>query len=527
MKKIIIITCILNISLVLQAINTDYRATLKDDGQTLQALVMLGHALQQQGNTDQAIALYHTALSMNGGYINVYPLLAECYEQQGNIDRAHIVHQKAVRKAPQHVPVLLAAGRFYVRQKKYDEGLKHAQQAKKLAPNNVDVYLLLGRLYNDQGKAEEAITHYRTATQIAPNSFHAHYNLGYALKIRGYLDEAEKELNRSLEIKPNDIGAHTGLAHAYWSHGKYKQAWEQFEYRWQAEDAKKNLRPQDLPYPMWDGISDLKGKNVLLYSEQGLGDTLQFVRFAQEIKKRGGRTVCAVQKPLRTLLKQCPYIDVVMTRENAEHIDLQAPLMSLPYLLKLESIPPQKPYLYADAQLIKQWKQELSKDNNFKIGICWEVDPVHDQMKSSPLEWRSVPLKSLAPLAQLKNVSFYSLQKVNGEDQINNIPKGFVVKTFGPDFDNSHGRFMDTAAVIANLDLIISPDSAIAHLAGGMDKPVWMMLPYAPECRWQFDRSDSDWYATMRIFRQTKPFDWDTVAQDMKKQLKTLIAQKK
>lgn len=499
-----------------------YKSALNSDPSIVQHLAQLGHALQRNGNYTDAIALYNTALDINNSYINIYSLLAESYQAVGNQQEAERVYETALKRAPQHTPLLISAARFFNQIKQHKRALDLAHKAAATTQNSLEIQLLIGRIYNDQGSTNQAIEAYRTAARIAPNSFHAHYNLGFALKICGHLKEAQQELRRAAELAPQEHVAHIGLAHAYWADGQLMNAWKEFEHRWHIVDASKGLRPQDLTYPLWNTAIPLKDKTVLMYSEQGLGDTLQFIRFAQEIKKRGGKTVCAVQKPLRTLLKQCPYIDHIMEDKQAMCVDYQAPLMSMPYLLKLEKIEPCSTYLHADKKLVEEWRGKLNPQT-FNIGICWEVDLQHDQIKSSPLEWRSVPLKELAPLAHLPNITFYSLQKINGEDQLKNLPDKFIVHTFDGDFDTSHGRFMDTAAVVANLDLIISADTAIAHLAGGLGKPVWLMLPYSPECRWQFARSDSDWYPTMRIFRQTKPFGWSATVHEMSKALKTLV----
>ena len=230
------------------------------------------------------------------------------------------------------------------------------------------------------------------------------------------------------------------------------------------------------------------------------------------------KVICKVQKPLVKLLSRCPFIDkVVHDINDAGTYDCYTHLMSLPRIFNMQpdNIPAEMPYLYADPTLEKEWKEKLSKDKNFKVGICWHVDPIHEETKS-PWSLRSVELDQLAPLANIKNVTFYSLQKLdNPQQQLKNLPKGMTFHTFGPDFDRKNGSFMDSAAIIKNLDLVITVDTCIAHLAGALNKSVWMLLPYAPDCRWYLKRTDSPWYPTMTMFRQKKPSHWDKTIENI------------
>ena len=201
--------------------------------------------------------------------------------------------------------------------------------------------------------------------------------------------------------------------------------------------------------------------------------------------------------------------------------DYQIPLLNIPGVIKtnLKTIPAEIPYLKADPQLVNFWKNKLAHDKKFRIGLCWHVDPEHE-LDKSPWAIRSFPAHLFVPLNTAGNVSFYSLQKINGEEQLKNLPDSFSIHTFGYNFDEKHGRFMDSAAVIMNLDLIITVDTSIAHLAAAMGKKVWMILPYSPDCRWYDDRSDTPWYPTMRLFRQPKPYDWESVSKELTNALK-------
>jgi len=253
---------------------------------------------------------------------------------------------------------------------------------------------------------------------------------------------------------------------------------------------------------------------------------MQFIRYAKIIKDMGATVICKVQKPLVKLLSSCPYIDEVFCEiDNSIKYDTHAQIMSLPRILNTtnNTIPNEMNYLYANPKLEEEWKEKLSQDKNFKVGLCWHVDPIHEKDKS-PWSIRSITLKQFKPFAKLNGVSFYSLQKFKDYKPLMNLPKGLLLKTFGEDFDEKNGAFMDSAAIIKNLDLVITVDTCIAHLAGALNKPVWMFLPYSPDCRWYLKRTDTPWYPTMKLYRQSKPNDWKNaikkVASDLSKEIK-------
>jgi len=251
---------------------------------------------------------------------------------------------------------------------------------------------------------------------------------------------------------------------------------------------------------------------------------MQFIRYAKCVKELGATVLINIHAPLMKLFTLCDFIDQLSPR-GSKHptIDIKIPIMSLPFIFNttLETVPADIPYLYADEHLIKFWKEKITQDKNFKIGLAWVSKSKH--LEKNYLTRRSVPLKNFAPLAELHNVSFYSLQKTDGLDQLSNLPQNFTVKSFGPDFDNTNGRFMDTAALIMNLDLVITSDTSIAHLAGALGKETWILLPYVAEWRWMQERNTTPWYPNARLFRQKKHSDWTHVIQAIKEELQKII----
>ena len=284
------------------------------------------------------------------------------------------------------------------------------------------------------------------------------------------------------------------------------------------------------PEPRWDG-SDLQGKTILIHAEQGLGDTFQFIRYAKLIKEKNGIVIAAVQKPLVTLMKNCKYIDRVISLDDTPpHFDVHSPMLSLPYALKtqLETIPCEIPYLYANEKLVTDWKQKLAADKNFKIGICWQGnDNYATPLLRATVAQKSVHPKEFAPICQVPGVSVYSLQKTTGTDQLKDLPDTMRIITFDGDFDQSNGRFMDTAAVIKNLDLVITVDTSISHLASGLGVPTWIMLPNPADWRWMIDRTDSPWYPNVtRLFKQPTPGDWQSMIKEVAVELQKHITRK-
>lgn len=296
----------------------------------------------------------------------------------------------------------------------------------------------------------------------------------------------------------------------------------------------------------------LCGKTILLSFEGGLGDTLQFIRYAQTLKKAGATIIVRVQKPLHPLLARCPYIDQLLhTSDPIPNHHARTTLMSLPAILNCNAsdLITTVPYIFLDAKLVQYWNEKLhnmsasqlhheiknhtpNQDNqpypakNINIGICWQADVFNDSSRA-PVAHRGIPLKLLATLSTIPGVTLYSLQKKDGLEQLeqlDNLPdyRHITIHTFD-ELDEKNGPFIDTAAIMENLDLIISVDSAIAHLAGALGRPTWLLLPYVTDWRWLHNRTDSPWYPTMRIFKQPKAFDWESVAQQVHEQVCLLV----
>jgi hypothetical protein len=311
-------------------------------------------------------------------------------------------------------------------------------------------------------------------------------------------------LQHALTLKPNFSRSHVNLAMLWLLKGNFDQGWPAYEWRWQFPECQMPSFEQ----PLWDG-SALAGRTILLHCEQGLGDTLQFIRYAPLVQERGGRVVVWGPAALLSLLATCPGVAAVVDREDAPpHFDVHAPLLSLPRLLgtTLAAVPAHTPYLFVDAERNRLRRQEVSRFSGFKIGIAWQGNPKHPGDR-----FRSVPLTLFEPLARLPGVQLISLQKGAGVEQLPDAVERFAVTELSAGPQEPAASFQDTAAVLASLDLIVTIDSAVAHLAGALGLPVWVALPFAPDFRWMLHREDSPWYPTMRLFRQSQWGNWQEV----------------
>ncbi len=500
-----------------------YQKALKDHPHLLQTLLRLGNAHVARNEHEQAQHYYKSILAIDPNNMGAYICLGVTHQNLKQHAEAVTAFNKALKFYPNFYDAHLQLSVALCDLERYDEALASAQKAESLKPNIPEPYIQQGYIYNKIGDTKKAVPVYKKALKIDGNNVTALQSLGYSLRLQGDMHEAIPYLKKAISINPNHVDAHIGLAFCHWAMGNYEQAWQEYEWRWKIH----GMNPAKMDTPMLNANS-IKDKTILLYPEQGMGDTLQYVRYAKELKQRGAKQViCRVQKPLKTLLSCCEYIDRVVVDEKNIKADYQAPLMSMPLILgtRADNIPMNIPYLKADEKLVLDWKEKLQHDKNFKIGLCWHVDPIHEEVKS-PIAKRSIPLKLFAPLANNKNVSFYSLQKIVGEDQLNDLPQGFKVSSFGKDFDKKHGSFMDTAAVMESLDLIISVDTSVVHVAGAMDKEVWTILPYSPDPRFHAEGDVMPWYPSMKLFRTEKPFDWESSIAQVNKELQRKLAQR-
>ncbi len=367
-----------------------------------------------------------------------------------------------------------------------------------------------------------AISLYEYLSKLFPQNSKIIHNLGHAYKELGAIDTAIALFDKAIAKNPELAEAHVSRSMAYLKQGDFLRGWPEYEWRWQ----QGGLQARAFKQPLWNG-EQLNGKRILLYAEQGLGDTFQFIRYAKIAKERGGYVIAQVQDPLIDILSLCPYIDKLVKLYNYPDIppfDYQAGIMSLPGILKttVDTIPLANGYLTARADLVQTWKEYFATDKQFKVGVCWQGNAYYkDTMLQVTVMYKSIKTSMLQPICDMPGVSVYSLQKMTGTDHPEDYPT--TLKVFGEQFDKDNGRFMDTAAVIANMDLVITIDTSIAHLAAALGKPTWVLLPEPADWRWLLNRSDTPWYTSMKLFRQPTPGNWQPVLDTITAELAALI----
>lgn len=387
-------------------------------------------------------------------------------------------------------------------------------------PFELNAYFNMGSCYLNMGDKDKAIAAFSHVLKINPHAIPAQYNLGYTYKTFGDLDTAIEIYKEIIRVCPDYDAAHLALGFAYITQGDFENGWKQHN-RYLRQSGKNGDKLRALLEK--DAI---EYKKILLRPEGGLGDTINFIRYAESLKLMGADIIVGCQKQLIPLLSRCSYIDQLIPIDKPMPLyDADATLMSLPAIFEDNdtTTPHNIPYLFADPELVHYWQQQLAHDTHFKIGICWQVD-VHNDKSKVLIARRGYPLECFGALANIPGISFYSLQKHDGMEQLASLPSNFVLHTFD-NFDTDSGPFMDTAALMQNLDLIITPDTAIAHLAGALGRKVWLLHPYATaDWRWIHGRSDSYWYPTMKIFKQQEPFGYEKVLQEVKTELLKLLS---
>ena len=480
----------------------------------------LGNALTAQGKLDEAISSYRQVLVIKPDYPEAHINLGNALKDQGKLDGAIESYRRAIGFEPKWADTHNNLGYALQEQGKLDEAIASYRQAIAIKPDYADAYYNLGNAFGDQGRLDAAIECYKEALRLKPNYAKAHNNLGNAFKGLGKLDMVIESYNKALCLKPDYAQAHFNKSLALLLSGNFAEGWLEYEWRLQIEGIVQQAGQCTSVDRKWDG-SSLAGKNIRVLSEQGLGDVIHFVRYLPLIQARGGQVIFQCQRELVPLLNGFHGIDVLLEESDNSCpdivCDVYIPLLSLPSIFgtTFETIPAEVPYIKADPARIELWNSRLDCQE-FKIGLAWAGDPKYKNDRN-----RSCPLITFSPLARIPGITFYSLQKGPAAEQASHPPEGLTLVDFCEKLED----FAETAALISSLDLVISADTVVAHLAGAMAQQVWTLLPFDPDWRWLLGRSDSPWYPTMRLFRQPKPGDWDTVIQSVARELAKLVQQ--
>jgi tetratricopeptide (TPR) repeat protein len=421
--------------------------------------------------------------------------------------------QRATTALPHEVEAHIQYGMALLRQSRYTEALASFDRAITIDPNRPDVSTNRGIALVGLDRVEEALTTLQGALDLDRKPADIYTNLGLVYRSLGRNLEALASFRQSLARRPGDPSATFALAFVHLSLGDLKTGWPLYEARF--DEPALRVPKRNFRTPRWNGES-LAGRTLLVHAEQGLGDVIQFCRYVRLLVSQGNDVVFEVMPSLKALMRSLPEeVRLVGRGEPLPAVDYHCPLLSLPGILgtELGTVPAVVPYLAAEPARIEKWRSRIEAIPGLRVGIAWQGTRAVEQ-----LIWargRSMPLAELAPLAQLPGVSLISLQKGEGALQIRDVDFGSRIVDLDPEMDQADEAFLDTAAVMAHLDLVISTDTSIAHLAGALARPAWIALLSAPEWRWLLERSDSPWYPTLRLYRQRRRGNWRSVVTAM------------
>lgn len=480
-----------------------YRQILNQNPQQVDALSLLGVIACQHGKLEEGLVLYRQALALQPEHRQARENLNLALWKLGKkqIDEAIANLNWIVNFEPKNVQAQMALANIYQEQGLLEQALHHYQQALVANPTSADLLNRLGVVLQHQGKSNLAAHFHRQALTHQPHNTDALISLAKAVLDQGKVDEGLAYTNQALTIQPNHPVARYNRALMLLQKGEFQQGFPEYEWRLKTGD----FPPCPFKQPVWDG-SDFSGKTLLLHAEQGLGDTIQFIRYVPLVAQRGGRIILTCHQPLMRLLSTMPGIDqFIPLGIPLPAFDTYAPLLSLPGILgtTLDTVPNQVPYLRPPKVNLELPSSKI-QNPKLKVGLVWSGGNLYKHNQT-----RSFSLQEFQAILDVPEISFYSLQK--GIPQLEIAELGWRSRLI--DLNEQLQDMADTADAIAQLDLVITVDTSVAHLAGALATPIWVLLAHVADWRWLLNREDSPWYPTMRLFRQSQPGDWQGVMQ--------------
>lgn len=476
-----------------------------------------GIALGALMRPEEALASYDKTIALKPDHAAAFNNRGTALLGLKRVEDALASYDKAIALKPDYADAYNNRGAALLNLKRPEEALASYDKAIGLKPDHADAYNNRGNALRELKRPEEALASHDKAIALKPYFAEAHYNRGIALMELKRSEEALAGYDKAIALKPDYADAHWNQSLCFLLLGRFEQGWRQHEWR---KRLKEPLGVRSYSQPLWLGQENLAGKTLFIYWEQGLGDTIQFCRYAKLAEARGAKVILSVQQPLIELLKHSSStIQVIGPNDVPTDFDYHCPLLSLPLAFKttLSNIPATIPYLKSNVEKSLFWKEYLGEKNKPRVGLVWSGGFRPNQ--TEPWNFnsrRDIPLSKFAALKD-SDVEFYSLQK--GQPAESELA-GLLRRNWdGPhiiDFTSLLHNFSDTAALVKNLDLIISVDTSTAHLAGALSKPVWILNRFDTCWRWLLERADSPWYPTVKLYRQEKAGHWDDVVQRIK-----------
>jgi len=495
-----------------------YRAILKKEPSHPEVNFLLGTLKLQTGVLPQAEKLLQNTLRLNPNHISARKNLGIVYQNLGKQQEALTTYEEFLTFEKNDPEVYFLLGNVLYEQGQMVEAIENYRKSIVLQPKDAEVHCNLAAALHLENHLSEALQSYENALSIDPNLVKAYSNLGALLNIMGDYQGAAENCVKALSLQPNDADAHMNLAVIFLLMGNYEKGWKEYEWRLALSKNKVLGTSQ----PIWNGEA-LNGKRIYIYSEQGFGDTIQFVRFLFEVKRRGGYVILACQEELCPFLRGFDAIDEIICNKDDAPLppfDEYAPLLSLPGILgtRPETIPSFASYISVPTELDEKWKKYLEKDTSYKVGLSWAGASGNIFNR-----YRSCQLKEFAALSGIKNVTFYNLQYKAGINEPLDSPEGMEIISV----EDKIADFTDRAAFINNLDLVITVDTSICHVAGSLGKKTWLLVSAVPDWRWLLEYPDTTpWYPDIQLFRQKNRDDWSDVFEGVRESLVEKMSEK-
>jgi tetratricopeptide (TPR) repeat protein len=475
------------------------------------ALNNRGYALVKLDRLPEAVETFKRVLSNRPNDLDALYDLGNALQLLGKPQEALASYAQVLARKPDRIDAVNNSGVVLQKLERFEESLSRFEQALAIAPNFAEAHSNRGNVLLRLGRPEEALDAYDKALAVKSSFVTARNNRATALVALNRHHEAIDEFNLALTAHPGLAEVEFNRSLALIALGDFREGWRGFESRWGQEHWAGKRR--NFTQPLWLGEQPIAGKTILLHNEQGYGDAIQFARYAPLVAAQGARVVLEVHPPLKALMSAIARVsDVVATDEPLPAFDIHCPLMSLPlaFATKVATIPASVPYLWPPAERIEKWKNRVAPGGARKIGIVWAGSAVHRNNHN-----RSIALTQFGRMLSTPDLRFVCLQKDLNEADLEVLHGFGGVELLGDEVAD----FADTAAIIAMLDLVVSVDTSVAHLAGALGRPVWVLLPFSADYRWMLDREDSPWYPSARLLRQPRVGDWDSVLERVQTEL--------
>jgi len=479
-------------------------------------------ALHKEGCLQTAKDIYREILEIEPANFDALQLLGAIAIQEKDWVLGLDYCEKSLRINSKSPVLLCNLGITLKALNRFIEALDFYDKTIELQPDYAEAYYNRGIVLFELNRYDEAVSSYINAISLKNDYVEAIYNLGTVQNELMLTEDAIINYEKAIALQSEHIRAHQSKSLLLLLLGRFDEGLPEYEWRWLSDEINNSVSASAFKNKLWSGNELLKNKTIFLWSEQGLGDTIQFCRYATLIKSQGAKVILGVEKSLINLFSGLEGYDLIMNKKDfIPAFDYQCPLTSLPLAFKmtLETIPNQVPYLNLNINKQLFWRNHIG-EHGFKIAICWQGS-THAVDKG-----RSFPVSLFEGLAKIAGVRLISLQKNEGVEQLDTLPAGMRVERLPEGFDNGENAFLDSAAVMKCVDLVITSDTALTHLAGALGVKTWLPLKYVPDWRWMLNRNDSPWYPNHQLFRQTTRDEWTSVFAEMENEVKIILDNK-